>query len=156
MTKNCNDIEIYADDFVCSISGDTPLEDLEQVLAESGLTTALWAPASYSLEQILRDNHGGELYKKCLGLEIEHASGRITKTGGMVIKNVSGYDLRHIYIGSQNPDFKFHKIHLRLQKLEVAKQYPSEEEYQAQLGEMIVNPDEASFIREIEELVSKF
>ena len=35
-----------------------------------------------------------------IGMKVVHADGRLSKTGGRVVKNVTGYDLARLYVGS--------------------------------------------------------
>src|SRR4029078_9117362 len=35
-----------------------------------------------------------------IGMKVVHADGRVSKTGGRVVKNVTGYDLARLYVGS--------------------------------------------------------
>ena len=49
-----------------------------------------------------------------LGCRVIHADGGTTKTGGKVVKNVSGYDLAKVYIGSLGSLAVLSEINLRL------------------------------------------
>ena len=42
----------------------------------------------------------GTARNQVLGLHVVHASGTVVKSGGKVVKNVAGYDLNKLYIGS--------------------------------------------------------
>lgn len=42
----------------------------------------------------------GTARNQVLGLRVVHASGTVVKSGGKVVKNVAGYDLNKLYIGS--------------------------------------------------------
>lgn len=42
----------------------------------------------------------GTLRDLLIGMSLAHASGTVTKCGGMVVKNVSGYDMPRVYHGS--------------------------------------------------------
>ena len=35
-----------------------------------------------------------------IGMKVVHADGQVSKTGGRVVKNVTGYDLARLYVGS--------------------------------------------------------
>lgn len=94
--------KIEHQDFVAQVPGSMALGDLDRDLLEFGLYSRIWAPPSYSLSRILAENWGNDLYKQVLGLELMDINGIETKTGGKVIKNVSGYDLSKIYLGSRN------------------------------------------------------
>ncbi len=112
-----NNIEHYIDDFVVRVSGDTTLSELDKALAKSKQESALIAPADISISKLLANNYGNQAVKATLGLSLEHADGTITKTGSKVIKNVSGFDLAKIYIGSFNTLVSIQEAYLRTEKL---------------------------------------
>jgi hypothetical protein len=94
--------KIEHQDFVAQVPGSMILSDFDRDLFEFGFYSRIWAPANYSISRILAENWGNDLYKQVLGLELMDINGIETKTGGKVIKNVSGYDLSKIYLGSRN------------------------------------------------------
>ena len=56
----------------------------------------------------------GPVRDQVLGLEIVHGDGRVTKTGGRVVKNVTGYDLVRLCTGSRGRLGVITHLHLRL------------------------------------------
>ncbi len=109
-------INIFTEDFVCEVSGDVSLGELDRALAQKQQLSMLEAPKDYSINRILLENLGPQNHQSVLGLSVEH-QGIITKCGGQVIKNVSGYDLRHLYIGSRGAFGKIVSVYLRSIKL---------------------------------------
>jgi len=96
-------------------------EDMTVTVAASetlaGLQTALararqWLPidppdASATLAAILNANESGPrrfgygtIRDYVIGLKVRLADGRLVKSGGQVVKNVAGYDLQKLFIGS--------------------------------------------------------
>ena len=83
--------------------------DVQAVLAEHGqrlpldppggadatigglIATGRWGPLRYS---------AGTLRDLLIGISVAHPSGTVSKAGGMVVKNVSGYDMPRLYLGS--------------------------------------------------------
>lgn len=102
LKENFTVYKIEHQDFVAQVPASLKLEDFDKDLLDLGLYSRLWAPARYSISRILSENWGYELYKQILGLELIDINGILTKTGGKVIKNVSGYDLAKIYLGTRN------------------------------------------------------
>jgi len=47
-----------------------------------------------------RRGRGGPLRDRVLGMEIATSDGRVTKSGGRVVKNVAGYDVGRLIAGS--------------------------------------------------------
>lgn len=109
--------KIEHEDFVASVPGEYNLEDLDKDLTGFGLITNIYAPKHYSISRIIAEDWGHNLQTQILGLSLKHLDGQETKTGGKVIKNVSGYDLAKIYIGSANSFAIINGAYLRLEKL---------------------------------------
>ena len=81
--------------------------DVQAVLAEHGqrlpldppggtdatigglIATGRWGPLRYS---------AGTLRDLLIGISVAHPSGTVSKAGGMVVKNVSGYDMPRLYL----------------------------------------------------------
>jgi hypothetical protein len=110
-------LEIYESDFICKAGGGLTLFELDEELAKADQISNLMAPKHYSLSRILSEKWGQECERSVLGLELLHADGSKTKTGGKVIKNVSGYDLNNIYVGSCNALAIIDSAYLRTYKL---------------------------------------
>lgn len=110
------DINISAENFVVEVMGNVSLADLDQALGKEGLESTIIAPANYSISRILAENWDNNCKKACLGLELSHIDQKQSKTGGRVIKNVSGFDLAKIYIGSYNSLAIISGAYLRVDK----------------------------------------
>jgi glycolate oxidase FAD binding subunit len=109
-TTRLNQVLIYEpDDLTISIAAGMTVADLDQTLAANGQMF----PVDVPLPQ--RSTIGGVLATAMdgprrlgygtnrdllLGVRVVEASGRISKAGGMTVKNVSGYDLMKLYTGS--------------------------------------------------------
>jgi glycolate oxidase FAD binding subunit len=102
-------IEYEPTDLVLSVGAGVRFGDVQAVLAEHGqrlpldppggadatigglIATGRWGPLRYS---------AGTLRDLLIGIAVAHPSGTLTKAGGMVVKNVSGYDMPRLYLGS--------------------------------------------------------
>jgi glycolate oxidase FAD binding subunit len=97
------------DDLVASVEPGVTLGALQRMLGEHGL----WVPLDPAGGErataggILAANAAGPLRLRyggprdmVLGMKIATAEGKIIKTGGRVVKNVAGYDLAKLLIGS--------------------------------------------------------
>ncbi|MCB1971117.1 MAG: FAD-binding protein [Geminicoccaceae bacterium] len=117
-TSGLAGIDMYEpDELVMSAGAGTPLADIEAALAEKGQVLA-FEPADYGL--ILGGPAGcqtiggvfaanlsgpgrirsGAARDHLLGLQLVTGHGQIIKTGGRVVKNVTGYDLCKLLSGS--------------------------------------------------------
>ena len=102
-------IDYEPTDLVLSVGAGARFGDVQAVLAEHGqrlpldppgaadatigglIATGCWGPLRYS---------AGTLRDLLIGIAVAHASGTVSKAGGMVVKNVSGYDMPRLYLGS--------------------------------------------------------
>jgi glycolate oxidase FAD binding subunit len=102
-------IDYEPTDLVLSVGAGAKFGDVQAVLAEHGqrlpldplgaseatigglIATARWGP--------LRTG-AGTLRDLLIGIAVAHPSGTVSRAGGMVVKNVSGYDMPRLYHGS--------------------------------------------------------
>jgi glycolate oxidase FAD binding subunit len=96
-------------DLTVSVEAGMTLESLQRHLAQKGQFLPLEAPdpARATIGGILATNASGPsrlIYGTArdwlIGTQIIHANGVCTKSGGTVVKNVTGYDLNKLYVGS--------------------------------------------------------
>jgi glycolate oxidase FAD binding subunit len=101
--------EHEAADLTCQVEAGITLADLQARLATKGQ----WLPldpsdaAQSTIGGILASNASGPKRLRygtardlVIGLRVVQASGEIARSGGRVVKNVAGYDLNKLYIGS--------------------------------------------------------
>jgi glycolate oxidase FAD binding subunit len=102
-------IDYEPSDLVLSIGAGAQLGDVQAILGEFGqrlpidppggddatigglIATARWGPLRHS---------AGTLRDYLIGISVAHPSGTVSRAGGMVVKNVSGYDMPRLYLGS--------------------------------------------------------
>ena len=102
-------IAYHPEDLTLAVAAGTRFTDIQQRLAESGQTLAL-DPRVEELSTIggiIATNRSGPRRARSgtardvvIGLEVAGVNGAITKSGGMVVKNVTGYDLSKAHIGA--------------------------------------------------------
>lgn len=108
--KEMNNVWHYEPaDLTVSVEAGIKLGDFAELLARDGLWLPLDPPggARSSLGGILATNATGPLRQyygaprdMVVGMKIATADGKIMKSGGRVVKNVAGYDLTKLLIGS--------------------------------------------------------
>ena len=84
------------------------LKEVHRLLEENNQTLPLdpWNGPDATIGGIAAANAQGPLRATgtirdwIIGMKVVHADGRISKTGGRVVKNVTGYDLAKLYTGS--------------------------------------------------------
>lgn len=103
-------LEIYPDDLIIKVSPGVKTSDIHKLAEQYNLMYAP-DPSSSSICTIggnLAENAGGPRGVKygvtkdyVIGLEVVTAEGKLIKTGGSTVKNVTGYDLTKLLIGSE-------------------------------------------------------
>src|ERR1041384_1064527 len=96
------------EDMTATVSADVTLEDLQTALARAGQWLPLDPPnPALTVREILDRNESGPrrygygtARDYVIGLKVRLADGRMVKSGGQVVKNVAGYDLQKLFIGS--------------------------------------------------------
>ena len=91
-----------------TVEASVTLADLQAALAKARQWLPLDPPnPSLTLREILDNNESGPhrfgygtARDYVIGLKVRLADGRIVKSGGQVVKNVAGYDLQKLFIGS--------------------------------------------------------
>lgn len=110
LTRMNQILEINPDELVAVVQPGVVNMDLQNAVEEYGLFFPP-DPASWYMATLggnVAENAGGPRCLKygvtkdyVLGLEVVLADGRIMRTGGRTIKNVAGYDLTSLFIGSE-------------------------------------------------------
>ena len=102
-------IEYEPMDLVLSAAAGTRLGDVQAVLSEHGQTLPIDPPRAgdATIGGLIatalvgpKRLGSGTLRDLLIGISVAHPSGTVTKAGGMVVKNVTGYDLSRVYHGS--------------------------------------------------------
>ena len=96
------------DDGVVEVSAGTPLEEVRKAVLAKGWELPIDAGGSRATVggAIACAAYGprclgfGPVRRNVLGLEVVNAAGTLTRCGGRVVKNVTGFDLAKIYTGS--------------------------------------------------------
>ncbi|MFZ4084884.1 MAG: FAD-linked oxidase C-terminal domain-containing protein [Vampirovibrionia bacterium] len=114
-------LEVYNDDFVAKVSADLTIGELDLKLQAYSKMTIITAPAKYKLSRVLGEMFSPLEKRSVLGLELLHLDGSTSKAGGQVIKNVAGYDLRKLYLGSFNSLAFIRSAYIRLEKTPMLK-----------------------------------
>ena len=96
------------EDMTVTVAADVTLATLQAALAKARQWLPLDPPnPNATLREILDRNESGPrrfgygtIRDYVIGLKVRLADGRVIKSGGQVVKNVAGYDLQKLFIGS--------------------------------------------------------
>jgi glycolate oxidase FAD binding subunit len=119
-------LEHEGPDLTCHVEAGITLAQLQAQLADKGQRLSLDPPNAEqaTLGGLLATNASGPKRLRygtardlVIGLRVIQATGEIARSGGRVVKNVAGYDLNKLYIGSQGTlgliveaNFKLHPL----------------------------------------------
>lgn len=102
-------IDYEPTDLVLSVGAGAKFGDVQAVLGEHGQRLPLDPPggADATIGGLIATGRWGPLRSSAgtlrdllIGIAVAHPSGTISHAGGMVVKNVSGYDMPRLYLGS--------------------------------------------------------
>ncbi len=101
-------IALHADDFQVTVQPGIGYKDLNQALGPNGLFFAPDPGANASIGGMLANNAAGSRTVKygatkdnVLAMEVALADGRLIHVGSRSIKQSAGYDLLHLFVGSE-------------------------------------------------------
>jgi len=100
-------IEHEPADLTITVEAGTTMGALQETLAEHGQFLPIDAPADATVGGVLAANVSGASRHAyglprdwLIGCRVAHVDGSISKGGGRVVKNVAGYDMPKLYVGS--------------------------------------------------------
>jgi glycolate dehydrogenase FAD-binding subunit len=102
-------VEYEPADLTVTVEAGIRMAELQRVLREQGQLLALDPPAAdgATIGGLIATNASGPLRFSygtardlVIGTRVANADGTLTRAGGRVVKNVAGYDLNKLYIGS--------------------------------------------------------
>src|SRR6266567_5120240 len=123
-------LEHEAPDMTCQVEAGITLASLQAQLAEKGQRLSLDPPGKeqITLGGLLATNASGPKRLRygtardlVIGLRVVQANGDIARSGGRVVKNVAGYDLNKLYIGSMSTLGIISEVNLKLHPLPPAE-----------------------------------
>ena len=115
-------LDLSPADMVLTANAGTPLEDLQHAAANEGMWIALDPPGTNrSVGSLVVTGTAGPLRtgfgavkSRILGLTLLTADGRIVRVGGRVVKNVAGFDVTSLAVGSFGAFGLITSAHIRL------------------------------------------
>ena len=102
-------VDYEPEDMTATFQAGTPLKDAQATLSQKGQWIALDPPHTEraTVGGVLATNSSGPRRLRygtardfLIAIRVVHADGKITKGGAKVVKNVTGYDMPKLYIGS--------------------------------------------------------
>jgi FAD/FMN-containing dehydrogenase len=125
-------LEHAPEDMTATVEGGITLGQLQEQLGRHGQWLPIDPPnaESVTISHILNANCSGPrrfgygtIREHLIGIKVVLADGRIIKAGGKVVKNVAGYDLCKIFVGSQGTLGVIVEASFKLRPLPAAEQF---------------------------------
>ncbi|QNN24978.1 FAD-binding oxidoreductase [Planctomycetales bacterium ZRK34] len=102
-------LDHYVRDMTVRVAGGTRMDELSIALAEHGQHLPLDAPPTMTIAEAVAHNvygplacSAGTMRDLLLGLSYVDATGSLITVGGRTVKNVAGYDVTRLMVGSLN------------------------------------------------------
>ena len=93
-------VEYFPEELVITVKAGTSIEDINQVLSENKQALPFYISDSKKTIGSLYSTAGSDLSDSVLGIQIINGKGELLNFGGQVMKNVAGYDVSRLLVGS--------------------------------------------------------
>lgn len=126
--------EYTPEDMTVTVEAGMNLAELQCLLAERGQWLPIDPPHAYrvTIHQLLSENLSGPrrcgfgtIREHLIGLEAVLADGRVTHSGGRVVKNVAGYDVMKLFVGARDSLGIISAATFKLRPLPAAEEFAS-------------------------------
>ena len=93
-------VEYFQEELVVTVKAGTSIEDINQVLGENKQALPFYFSDPKKSIGSLYSTAGSDLSDCVLGIQIINGKGDLLNFGGQVMKNVAGYDVSRLLVGS--------------------------------------------------------
>ena len=93
-------VEYFPEELVITLKAGTPIKEAKQVLAKNNQALLFFIDDTDKTIGSLYATSGADLSDSVLGIQIINGKGELLNFGGQVMKNVAGYDVSRLLVGS--------------------------------------------------------
>ena len=93
-------VEYFPEELVITLKAGTSIKEAKQVLAKNNQAFSFFVDDSDQSIGSIYSTSGAELSDSVLGIQIINGKGDLLNFGGQVMKNVAGYDVSRLLVGS--------------------------------------------------------
>ena len=94
-------VEYYPEELVITVKAGTSIKEIKKTLAKNSQSLTFFVSDDKSSIGAVYANGGQDLSDAILGVQIIDGRGELLNFGGQVMKNVAGYDVARLLVGSK-------------------------------------------------------
>ena len=116
-------VEYFPEELVITLKAGTTIQEINDTLAAYGQALPFFTESFEKTIGALYATSGPEFSDSVLGVQIVNGKGELLNFGGQVMKNVAGYDVSKLLVGSMGRLALVTQISLKILPLRIAKQF---------------------------------
>mgnify|MGYP001158345727 CR=1 FL=1 len=116
-------VEYFPEELVITLKAGTTIDEVNKVLSKNNQALAFFSVNSEKTIGSLFATSGAEFSDSVLGVQIINGKGELLNFGGQVMKNVAGYDVSRLLVGSMGRLAIITQISLKILPTKVAMQF---------------------------------
>ena len=133
-------VEYFSEELVITLKAGTTIDEVNKILSKNNQALAFFTDDSKKTIGSLYATSGAEFSDSVLGIQIINGKGELLNFGGQVMKNVAGYDVSRLLVGSMGRLAIITQISLKILPEKVAVQFhkkPSIKNKESSLREQV-------------------
>jgi len=132
-------VEYFPEELVITLKAGTTIQEVNSTLASYGQALAFFTDNLEQTIGALYATSGPEFSDSVLGVQIINGKGELLNFGGQVMKNVAGYDVSKLLVGSMGRLALVTQISLKILPKKIAKQYQVKPPIKQKVSEINLN-----------------
>lgn len=132
-------VEYFPEELVITIKAGTTIQEVNDTLAGYGQALAFSTEDLEKTIGALYATSGPEFSDSILGVQIINGKGELLNFGGQVMKNVAGYDVSKLLVGSMGRLALVTQISIKILPEKIAKQYQLKPPPKQKVSEISLN-----------------
>ena len=126
MSAYCGVVEYYPEELVITLKAGTKIKEIDAMLSENNQALPFYCQNREKSIGEVYATSGSEFSDNVLGVQIINGEGKLLNFGGQVIKNVAGYDVSKLLVGSKGNLALVTEVSLKILPQRAAKHYQAE------------------------------
>ena len=116
-------VEYFPEELVVTLKAGTTINEVNQILGENNQALPFYTDNPEKTIGSLYATSGAEFSDSVLGVQIINGKGELLNFGGQVMKNVAGYDVSKLLVGSMGRLALVTQISLKILPQRIAEQF---------------------------------